>query len=421
MAEAKRGPGPTGGATAAFPDMRGLTVPWNEPSRVPLPKHLYVHVPLCRSKCAYCDFFSRADDGSVSHGEVIDATLDLLRGWLQPAVRRVPLETLYIGGGTPTVLGADLVTLVREITTMMPLADGAEVTVEANPESVTPGLPADLAAVGVTRLSIGVQSLDDPTLRVLGRCHDAAAALLAIRVALDAGLDVSVDLICGVPGLSHAAWLETLEAVLETGVSHVSVYPLAIEAGTPMAEAIAAGRLAPPDEDATVAAMDAAAAMLAARGLLRYEVANYAVPGHESRHNTAYWTGWPYLGIGGGAHGMLSGDQAHALGLVPAEETNVARVRYGYAAEVSPMCAAQPLSTFETMTAPEAFREDAMLGMRMTQGVADELAVLAGATGAMESLVADGLVTHEGGRWRPTERGWLFGNEVFGRIWGAVE
>lgn len=421
MGEAERGPGPTGGATAAFPDMRGLTVPWNEPSRVPLPKHLYVHVPLCRTKCAYCDFFSRTDDGSVEHAELVDATLETLRGWLEPAVRRVPLETLYIGGGTPTVLGAELVRLVREITAIMPLAEGAELTVEANPESLTPQLVADLATAGVTRLSIGVQSLDDPTLRLLGRCHDAATALDAVGAAIDAGLDVGADLICGVPGLSHDTWLSTLQAVIDAGVRHVSVYPLSIEAGTPMAEAIAAGRLEPPDEDAAVTAMDAAAELLAARGLVRYEVANYAVPGHESRHNTAYWTGWPYLGIGGGAHGMLSGDTARALGLVPAEEADVARVRYGYTAETFPMRADQPLSTFETLTAADALREDAMLGMRMTQGVADELAVLAGVTGAMESLVADGLVVHEGGRWRPTQRGWLFGNEVFGRIWGAVE
>lgn len=421
MGEAHRGPGPTGGATAAFPDMGGLTVPWNEPPRVPLPKHLYVHVPLCRSKCAYCDFFSRADDGSISHAELVEATLEMLRGWLLPTVRRVPLETLYIGGGTPTVLGDDLVTLVRELTAIMPLADGAEVTVEANPESVTPELLAGLVSAGVTRLSIGVQSLDDAALQLLGRCHDAKTALAAMRSAIEAGLDVGADLICGVPGLSHDVWLETLDAIVDAGVQHVSVYPLSIEAGTPMAEAIAAGRLAPPDEDATVAAMDAAAAVLTAKGFTRYEVANYATPGHESRHNTAYWTGWPYLGIGGGAHGMLSGETAFAVGLIPPEESEIVRVRYGYAAEPFPMRAEKPLTSFETMTAPEAFREDAMLGMRMTRGIADELVMLAGATGAMESLVADGLVVHEGGRWRPTERGWLFGNEIFSRIWGVVE
>lgn len=420
-APASRGPGPTGGATAAFPDMSGFKVPWNEPSRVPLPKHLYVHVPLCRSKCTYCDFFSRADDGSVSHAELVEGTLESLRGWLTPEVRRVPLDTLYIGGGTPTVLGEDLVTLVRELAAVMPLAEGAEVTVEANPESLSPELLVALAEAGVTRVSIGVQSLDDAALALLGRCHDSGAALAAMRDAVSAGLDVSADLIAGIPGVSPESWAESLEAVIAAGAAHVSVYPLTIEAGTPMAEAIAAGRTAAPDEDSVVDAMDAAAARLSAHGFVRYEVANYALPGHESRHNAAYWTGWPYLGIGGGAHGMLSGDQARALGLVPEAELGVARVRYSYAAEPFPMRAATPLTTFETMTVPEAFREDAMLGMRMTRGIAEELAELAGVNRALESLVVDGLVVREGGRWRPTERGWLFGNEVFGRIWGAVE
>lgn len=415
-----QGPGPTGGATAAF-QPGGFTVPWNEPSRTPLPRHLYVHVPLCRSKCAYCSFYSAADSGAISHAELVSGTLEALAGWLVPEVQRVPLQTLYVGGGTPTVLGQELVALVRGLTELIPLAPGAEVTIEANPESLSPSLLRGLVDAGVTRVSIGVQSLDDDALRLLGRCHDSGEALAAIRTAVAAELDVSVDLIAGVPGVSADAWAGALHAAVDSGASHLSIYPLTIEAGTPMAEAVAEGRMPAPDEDATVDAMEAAARILGERGLVRYEVANYARPGKESRHNTAYWTGWPYLGIGGGAQGMLSGDQARALGLVPAEETDVARVRYGYADEPFPMRAERPLATFETLTAAEALREDAMLGMRMTEGIADELAVLAGVTAPLESLVRDGLVVHGRGRWRPTERGWLFGNEVFGRIWGAVE
>lgn len=415
-----RGPGPTGGATAAF-QPGGFTLPWNEPSRVPLPRHVYVHVPLCRSKCVYCSFYSTPDTGVVSHSELVRATLETLAEWHSPAMQRVPLQTLYVGGGTPTVLGDELVALVRGVTEMVPLASGAEVTIEANPESLSVALLSALREAGVTRISIGVQSLDDDALRLLGRCHDSREARAAIRAAVAAELDVSADLMAGVPGVSAEMWLESLNAVVDAGAAHVSVYPLSIETGTPMAEAIGAGRMPAPDEDATVDAMEAAARVLAERGFVRYEVANYARPGKESRHNIAYWTGWPYLGIGGGAQGMLSGDQARALGLVPASETQVARVRYGYAADPFPMRSEQPLATFETLTAAEALREDAMLGMRMTEGIAEELALLAGVTAPLESLVRDGLVTHERGRWRPTERGWLFGNEVFGRIWGAVE
>lgn len=418
--DAPRGPGPTGGATTAF-EPGGFTVPWTEPSRVPLPRHVYVHVPLCRSKCAYCSFYSAADSGAVPHDELVQATLEALTGWVVPEVQRVPLETLYVGGGTPTVLGEELMALVRGVRDILPLAPGAEVTVEANPESLSRALMSGLVDAGVTRVSIGVQSLDDDALTLLGRCYDRAGALAAIRTAVSAELDVSVDLMAGVPGVSPGSWLEALNAVVDSGAHHVSVYPLTIEDGTPIAEAIDEGRMGAPDEDATVDAMEVAARVLAERGLVRYEVANYARPGHESRHNTAYWTGWPYLGIGGGAQGMLSGDHARALGLVPAEETAVARVRYGYAADPFPMRVQQPLATFETLTAAEALREDAMLGMRMTCGIAEELAELAGVVRPLETLVADGLVVREAGRWRPTERGWLFGNEVFGRIWGAVE
>ena len=171
-----QGPGPTGGATAAF-QPGGFTVPWNEPSRTPLPRHLYVHVPLCRSKCAYCSFYSAADSGAISHAELVSGTLEALAGWLVPEVQRVPLQTLYVGGGTPTVLGQELVALVRGLTELIPLAPGAEVTVEANPESLSPSLLRGLVDAGVTRVSIGVQALDDDALRLLGRCHDSREAL----------------------------------------------------------------------------------------------------------------------------------------------------------------------------------------------------------------------------------------------------
>ncbi|MHB1017341.1 MAG: coproporphyrinogen-III oxidase family protein [Coriobacteriia bacterium] len=398
----------------------GLITPWSD-ARVPLPKHLYVHIPVCRSRCTYCDFFTTTDTGIPEHAAVVGHTVDLLRGWLTPQVRWSPLETLYIGGGTPTVLGPHLVQLVRSLAALIPLASGAEVTVEANPESFTPTLATALAAEGVTRVSIGVQSLDDAALASLGRCHDSAAALAAIAAGVHAGLDVSADLICGVPGVSAGAWERSLRGVVEAGVSHVSVYPLTVEAGTPLARAIAAGEAPEPDEDAVVDGMNAAAAILGELGFERYEVANYARPGHRSAHNTAYWTGKPYMGIGGGAHGMVSAAQARVLGLAPEEGGDVGRVRYAYASHVLPGDQLQPLTSIEHLTVAEAAREDAMLGMRMSDGIGEELAVLAAVVPALESLVADGLVTFAGGRWKPTERGWLFGNEVFSRIWGMVE
>ncbi|MRS11539.1 MAG: radical SAM family heme chaperone HemW [Actinobacteria bacterium] len=391
-----------------------------EEARVPLPAHLYVHVPLCRSKCSYCDFFSRADDGSVSHSELVDETVALLRGWLTPKVHAVPLETLYVGGGTPTVLGTDLVRLLREIAAAIPLAPGAEVTVEANPESLTRELADALASAGVTRVSVGVQSLDDAALRWLGRCHDAAGAMDAMRVVREAGMNLACDLIAGVPGMSAEGWRAALESVVGAGAEHVSVYPLTIEDGTPLASAIERGEIAAPDEDEAAEAMRAASEVLRTGGLERYEVANYALPGRESRHNSAYWTGRPYLGIGGGAHGMLDAAQARATGLATGD-FNLGRLRYAYVSELLPDAPGAPFSLVESLTSDEAAREDAMLGMRMTCGIADELAEHAGVVRALGALAADGLVLSECGRWRPTERGWLFGNEVFGRLWSDAE
>lgn len=396
-----------------------LITPWSD-TRVPLPQHLYVHVPLCRSRCSYCDFYSSVVDGGPEPAAVVEHTVALLRGWLAPDVRWSALKTLYIGGGTPTVLGPHLVQLVRSITELIPLANGAEVTVEANPESFTPKLAAALAAAGVTRVSVGVQSLDDDVLTRLGRTHDTATALSALAHGIDAGLDVSADLICGVPGVDAEEWERSLRAVVDAGVSHVSVYPLTVEPGTPLARAIASGEAEPPDEDALVDGMTAAAEVLGSCGFERYEVANYARPGHRSAHNSAYWTGQPYIGVGGGAHGMVNARQARVLGLAPDEGGDVGRARYSYAAHVLPGEQLQPLSSIEQLTVAEAAREDAMLGMRMTDGIDDALAARAAVVPALESLVADGLVTHTEGRWRPTERGWLFGNVVFSRIWGVV-
>lgn len=395
----------------------GIFLPWNQPTRVSLPQHLYVHVPLCRSKCSYCDFYSLVDDGRLSHADIVETTVKALRGWLDPAVAAVPLETLYIGGGTPTVIGAELPVLVRELTEVMPLADGAEVTVEANPDSLDADLLAALKAVGVTRVSVGVQSLDDGALRLLGRAHDREGALSAMRAVAASGLDLSADLMCGVPGVTPQAWAESLDAVVACGATHVSVYPLMVEPSTALAADIEAGRVSAPDEDETVDGLLEAESRLGEHDLVRYEVANYALPGHESRHNSAYWTGKPYLGIGGGAHGMLSGEQARAVGLAPEEETEVARVRYSYCCAPFPTRAESPLESIESLQAGEAMREDAMLGMRMATGISDELAEAARVVEVLESLVTDGLVAHTDRRWRPTGLGWLHGNEIFGRIW----
>lgn len=384
-----------------------------------LPRHLYVHVPFCRSKCAYCDFFSVVPEVGDSCAAYVAETLSTaaeLAGRARAAgLRALPLRTLYVGGGTPTLLGEGLVALVSGLVSLFELNPGAEVTVEANPESCTETLVAQLAEAGVTRVSVGMQSLNADVLAWLGRPHSAQDALRAARAVLDAGLELSVDLIAGVPSSSPAVWSETLAEVVALGPGHVSVYPLTVEDDTPLAAAIASGALDAPDEDGLANAMLVADKALGAAGLERYEIANYALPGHESRHNTAYWTGRPYLALGGGAHGMVPADVARALGIEDAPP-HIARVRYAYSDTLVP----DRTPTFtEFLTAAEAAREDAMLGLRLTRGIDGRLAEAACAREALTEVLRDGLAEFVGGRWRLTARGRLLGNEVFGRVWNG--
>lgn len=386
------------------------------------PRHAYVHVPLCASKCRYCSFCSFPAAGDASVAEAVgDQLVAFGRAWRDAGLDAPSVRTLYLGGGTPTALGRRLVTVVRELREVLGAGSDAEVSVEANPDSFDLELACALASAGVTRVSVGVQSLDDGVLRFLGRTHDARTARQAVNDAVRAGLDAAADLICGVPGDTPMGWRTTIEGVLGAGARHVSVYPLSVEDGTPLAREVAAGRVPAPDDDRTADAMEAAAELLESAGLRRYETANFAVPGHESRHNLAYWTGAPYVGMGVGAHGMLTPGQAVAAGLIPPRAAQrIGRVRYSYPSE-GPLAlrVGRPAdgARVELLSVAEAAREDVMLGMRLVEGVPEAMAERAEVTGVMRSLARDGLVEQHEGRWRTTARGWLLGNEVFGRIW----
>lgn len=391
----------------------------SSPGDIPaLPEHLYVHVPLCRTKCAYCDFFSVAEaDLPLCVDALTSALVGQTLAWAERGLALRPLETLYVGGGTPSMLGPALAGLVDAVATHVGLTPGAEVTIEANPDSLDDTLVALLAEAGVTRVSLGVQSFHDDVLRTLGRAHDATRAIVAARAVREWGLDLSVDLMCGIPGQSMGSWLASVEHAIATGAGHVSVYPLSLESGTPLAAEVLLGRFAEPDPDVAADMMIAAGEILAAAGFERYEVANYARPGAQSRHNTAYWTGKEYLGIGPGAHGMFSATTARAAGLiVPAE---AARVRYAIACELESGLQPVPRVDVETLTGDEAAREDVMLGLRLTRGVDVALVERAGVSGVLERLVSTGLVERAGDRWRLTEGGWLLGNEVFGAVWAG--
>ena len=385
------------------------------------PSHVYVHVPLCVSKCGYCDFCSVASSERLA--DSVTAALTVQASSLAPAGSGARVSTLYFGGGTPSVLGARLPRLVTAMRTVFgAVGEDVEITVEANPDSMMPALAVALAAAGVTRVSLGVQSFDDAVLRVLGRPHNAGGAERAAAAVMAAGsLDLSVDLMCGVPGQDMRSWEASLVAAVATGAAHVSVYPLTVEPGTPMDAEVAAGALPAPDPDVAAEMMLLAEGMLEVEGFTRYEVANFSRPGHESRHNSAYWTGRPYLAVGPAAHGMVAAADAGIVGVTAPAFQGAARLRYSYVADVAAWLDAPlaPPAEIEWLSCEEAAREDAMLGLRLSAGIDPVLAARADVVGVLDSLVADGLLERADDRWRVTQRGWLLGNHVFGRVWAG--
>lgn len=265
---------------------------------------LYLHIPFCRAKCLYCDFDSRALTGCALE-EAIGAYCEGLSAQVDAhgnAGELSEVETVYVGGGTPSLLGGRLVGLVDYVRAY---CEPVEFTCEANPESFTLDLAQALRAAGVTRISLGVQSLNASELKAIGRIHSAEQAMLAIAQAKAAGFSTSCDVMCGLPGQTLDTFAETLRSLVTLNPDHVSVYPLQLEEGTPLARMEETGEMEVPDEDFQAQCMDLAAEVLEEAGYERYEVASYAKPGHRCRHNIAYWTGKPYLGLGRSAASML--------------------------------------------------------------------------------------------------------------------
>jgi putative oxygen-independent coproporphyrinogen III oxidase len=390
-----------------------------------LPAHVYVHVPFCASKCAYCDFASVSGASDDMVRGVFAGIRAQLRRWGAPGLSGM-VDTIYIGGGTPSRYPEEVVRVLDSARQHLAVRDGAEITVEANPDSLDFDVAHTFATAGVTRVSVGVQSFDDSVLRLLGRRHDAKAAWDACLAVRDAGLDLSVDLMCGVPGQSITSWSETLARAASTGAYHASVYPLSIEDGTPLQVAVDGGLMAEPDSDLAAEMMILAEATLGYHSLRRYEVANYAEDAaHESRHNTAYWSGRSYIGVGPGAHGMLDAQTARVVGLLDSGDDVTARVRYANVDDIEEWLLGRG-DTVESLTAEEVAREDVMLGMRLVRGVPWAQVEAAGLRDVLEGLAADGLVelgsdavSRPGPNWRTTRRGWLLGNEVFSRIWAG--
>lgn len=264
---------------------------------------LYVHVPFCRRKCGYCSFFS-----CVPQPDDIDRFLTAVRAQMRqmaalPEVQDLSFATIFFGGGTPSVLPIhSLAQLLAELRSLFPFADGEpEISVEVNPGTIDEAGLQHLRRVGCTRVSIGVQSLDDGELRRLGRIHTAAEAVAMVAAARRAGFDnLSFDLMYGLPGQTATHWQVTLERALALAPVHLSMYELTVEEGTPLAEQVGQGVSALPAEEEVLAMMAAIESAVGRSDLVRYEISNYAVPGWECRHNLNYWANGSYLGLGPG-------------------------------------------------------------------------------------------------------------------------
>jgi oxygen-independent coproporphyrinogen-3 oxidase len=356
---------------------------------------LYIHVPFCLSKCPYCNFASTTDlDAVPCYLEALMAEMALFRDTF------AAFDTIYLGGGTPSVLNAgQIASILNGVRGNFDIAKDAEITVECNPADVTPPYLDGLLAIGVNRLNIGVQSFHNPVLRFLGRRHNAAAALAAVDAALKAGVrNTGIDLIYGVPGQDMDAWLQTLAAAVSFRLPHLSCYQLTVEEHTPLGARVRQGECAAPSEEAQLDFFMTTSSMLAEAGYIHYEVSNFALAESlASRHNRKYWDHTPYLGLGPAAHSFADGK------------------RRWNKSSVSEYCDAlgagrSPAAGEETLTAEDLAFEALFLGLRTRKGIPESL--LDDGTGTppskkalLERLLDEGYLERQDGFLRPTRKG----------------
>ena len=371
---------------------------------VAAPFGVYVHVPFCAARCGYCDFNTYTPSELAGSGASPDGWLDAVRRELVLAAARVgprPVDTVFVGGGTPSLLGADrLGVVLDEIAATFGLAPGAEVTTESNPESTSPEFFARLAEVGFTRVSLGMQSAAPHVLAVLDRRHTPGRAVAAAREARSAGLaHVNLDLIYATPGETDDDLRRSVDAVLDAGVDHVSAYALIVEDGTALARRVSRGELPAPDDDVAAARYELLDERLSAAGHRWYEVSNWAADdGARCRHNLGYWCDGDWWGIGPGAHSHLAGRRWWNV-------KHPAR----YAAALA--AGEPPEAGHEELTDAERHTERVMLRLRLASGLPLDLLDPA-EHAAADRAVADGLLERRGPTVVLTRRGRLLADRV---------
>ena len=357
---------------------------------------LYVHVPFCLTRCGYCDFntYAGLDDLKAPYTAALGREAAIEAGsW-----DGVEFASIFFGGGTPTTLPVNEIgALIGRFRSAFTIRPDAEITSEANPDTVDEPYLRALRAAGVHRLSIGLQSFDPSVLRALERIHSPESAVLAFAAARRAGYDdVNLDLIYGAEGETLASWLETLRRTIALAPDHVSAYALTIEPATALGRRVAAATIPPPDPDLQADMYGAACELLGGAGYEHYEVSNWAMPGHRCVHNMGYWDGRPYLGLGAGAHSHRDGRRWWNVRPPQQYLDTVAGGR-------------EPIGGEETLDAEERRLERLLLGLRTAEGVPEEWV---GGAARAEEFVAQGLAARRTGRVALTDRGMLLANEL---------
>lgn len=382
-----------------------------EGNRSEIPLGLYLHAPYCTSHCTYCDFFTRPWAGEeVSRRFARALAAEIPVSARETGVEGREVDTVYLGGGTPSLIDpCDLGSILDAAAGVFRILPGAEITLEANPESAGPARLREYRLLGVNRLSLGVQSFHPPILALLGRGHTASKAGEAIGAARRAGFEnLNLDLMLALPGQDAASLASDLRAVLAARPEHVSAYLLEMDKESALKARIARGEIAAPSEEVAADLYTRVRETLGTAGYVQYEISNFALPGRECRHNLKYWTDLPFLGLGPSAWSYLGG-----------RRFRVRRDLEGYLASCEH--GVPPLREEEPPAPGDRMDEAIFAGLRLlegidldrirrTYGVADPLA---GRRSELEDLAAEGLLRIEGDRLRLTERGLPLANEVF--------
>ena len=399
---------------------------------------VYIHVPFCMRRCGYCDFntYTAIDMGAGAsrgnYANMVIREMAIVRDWQERhGIVEPPADTVFFGGGTPTILkAADLVAMLDAVRETWGIADNAEITTEANPDTVNADYVRELADGGFNRISFGMQSAVPHVLKTLDRTHTPENVEAGISAANAAGMRSSVDLIYGVPGESLDDWRTSVNTALDLGVNHISAYALTVAPNTTMGRRIAAGMLPTPDDDDEAAKYEIADALLSAAGLEWYEISNWARPGYESRHNLGYWRNVDWAGLGPGAHSHYDAPALSERGTVRRGQADgedsatalrswdIAHPRlWGSAISEGRI----PWAGRENITVEENLEEIIMLGLRIRGGL--DIARLGNAIAetTWRELEHDGLITVEHHHAIPTLRGRLLNDTIIAKLLESLD